>query len=158
MILCCSFTWRTGCLDYFYCIRIFGWIITGTSTWIPTLISKYWICYWFSFCISDCNDTCNFSWEYSCIPTWIYLEYQLVVVLGLALGNSFDTSVVSLLWYLVDLALFTLIDRLVVPLLGNYMIRYLETFLVLTFYFYFGSPPRSLFDSESWYNVLRFIL
>ena len=32
----CSLTWNTGCLDDWHWRSIFGWIIIGTSTWIPT--------------------------------------------------------------------------------------------------------------------------
>ena len=58
------------------------------------------------------------------------------MVLGLALGNSFDTSIGYLLFYSVDLTLSTLIGMQVGPLLINYMGRSLETFIGLPLYFY----------------------
>ena len=58
------------------------------------------------------------------------------VVLGLALGNSFDASIGPLLCYLDDLSLGTLIGMLMGPLLSNYMGRYLEAFLVFSLYIY----------------------
>ena len=58
------------------------------------------------------------------------------MVLGFALGNSFDNSIGSFIFYSVDLALGTLIGTMMVPLLGNYMGRSLEVFLGLTLWFY----------------------
>ena len=51
----CSFTWHTGWLDDWHWIRIFGCLITGTSTYIPTLLSKYFI-------LSAWNASGNTSW------------------------------------------------------------------------------------------------
>ena len=79
------------------------------------------------------------------------------VVLGLALGNYFDTSIGSLIFYSVYLELGTLIGNMMEPLLGSYMGRYLELFILIPLYFYF-SPLESLFESDSLYNVLQFIL
>ena len=39
-IFCYIFTWRTGEIDDFHWRSIFCWIITGTSTCIPTWISN----------------------------------------------------------------------------------------------------------------------
>ena len=58
------------------------------------------------------------------------------VLLGLELGNYFDTSIGYLLCYSVDLALGTLIGTLMRPLLRNYLGRSLEVFLGLHLYFY----------------------
>ena len=51
------------------------------------------------------------------------------VVLGLALGNSFDTSSWSFICYSVDLALGTMIGSLMGPLPVNYLGRSLEALL-----------------------------
>ena len=58
------------------------------------------------------------------------------MVLVLALGNYFDTSIGSLLCYPVDFSLVTLIVTMMGPSLGNYLGKYLEAFLGFPFYFY----------------------
>ena len=58
------------------------------------------------------------------------------MVLGLELGNYFETSIGSLLCYLVELALGTLIGTLMGNLPGNYLGSSLEAFLVFPLYFY----------------------
>ena len=65
------------------------------------------------------------------------------VVLGLALGNSFDASIGSLLFYSVDLAFGTLVGTSMGPLLGNYLGRSLEAFLGFPLYFYLLVTPSS---------------
>ena len=54
----------------------------------------------------------------------------------LALVNSFDDLIGSLICYSVDLTLLTPIGTMVVPLLGNYFGRSLESFLVFLLYLY----------------------
>ena len=54
------------------------------------------------------------------------------VVLGLELGNYFDTSIGSLICYSADLEIVTLIGRLMGPLPENYLGRSLEEILGLT--------------------------
>ena len=80
------------------------------------------------------------------------------VVLGLALGNSFDTLIGFLLCNSFGLELGTLIGTIMRPLLINYMVRSLEVFLGLPLYIFFNSPLRDLFDSDSWYNFLQLIV
>ena len=58
------------------------------------------------------------------------------VILGLALVNPFDASIVPFLCYLDDLSYGTLIGMLMGPSLSNYMGSYLEAFLVFPLYFY----------------------
>ena len=65
-----------------------------------------------------------------------YIGLSIDVVLGLALGNSFDASIRLFLCYLDDLSYGTLIGMLMGPLLSNYMGRYLEAFLVFPLYIY----------------------
>ena len=72
------FTWNTGWLDDRHLWRIFRWIITGISIWIPNWISKYWSRSGFVFWISDWHDTWDVSWKLSWIHDSLYLEYQLV--------------------------------------------------------------------------------
>ena len=64
-------------------------------------------------------------------PSLTLFSIPIDVVLVLALGNSFDTSIRSLLYYSVNLPLGTLIETMMVPLLGNYILRYLEAFIGL---------------------------
>ena len=71
------------------------------------------------------------------------------VILGLALGNYFDTSIGSLICYSVDLELVTLIGTLMGSLFGNYLGMSLESFIELPFYFCFVSLIEVLFESDS---------
>ena len=58
------------------------------------------------------------------------------MVLCLALGNYFDTSIGSLICFLVDVALVTIVGRIMGPFLGNYLGSNLEEFILLSSYFY----------------------
>ena len=61
-------------------------------------------------------------------PCLTLFRISIGVVLGLALLNSFETSIVSLIFYSVDLEPGTLIGTLMGPLLGNYLGKSLEAF------------------------------
>ena len=64
------------------------------------------------------------------------------MVIGLALGNSFDTLIGPLIFSSVKLEFITLIITLMGSLIGNYMVRSIEAFIGFPLYFYFFTCRR----------------
>ena len=132
----CYFTERTVWLNYWHLWRIFGWMITVTSTCNPTWISKSRSFAWFFVWIYLFHDHWNVSLEIL-LYTWLNIfGISIGVVLGLTLKNSSETLIGSLIWSLIYLELGTLVGTLIGTLLGNYLGRSLEKFPGYNLYLY----------------------
>ena len=68
-ILGWSFTWHTVSHVDLKCIRIFGWLITVTSTWTHTWISKSWS-------YDAWNSVGGTSW----VVVWLWSDQVLVIL------------------------------------------------------------------------------
>ena len=146
-IFCCSLPWTTGWLDGWNWIRVFGWLVTGTSTWVPTWLSKYW---------TDWNYTLDVSRKSSWIPAWLYLEDQFLWYFAWHLVITLTPQVPSLLficlgtchadWNTDGTFAWQLYGQIS---WGIYRIDFVLLFL---------SPVGALFDSYSWNNFLQFIM
>ena len=75
MIIGWSFIFTTIWLYDWHWIRIFGWIIPGTSNRIPNWLSKYWS--W-----SACNNTVRTSWAVVCLWRGIGVGIYCVLTYG----------------------------------------------------------------------------